>query len=257
MFIPPPTQAPLHPRTNHLPICLFLALLFSVLHVNAGPPLGLPLNPYFQDDYGLFGGYSLTWDDDLMLDSMTASASMNVLKKTESAMENLRRLIDPLLWAKLSTPGGMARNLLLTLYWLAEADMAGADVEQVLQEISRRGHDQATPADSTMAEVLLFNYHTARHLGVLNFAGLEKLGQGLPPPIPESDNNPLNRVAFPVPILPPERFPQVAHQLFNYELFDGPLPKATASSLAPSQIEFAKKLISRGLLPPNALQAAP
>ena len=35
------------------------------------------------------------------------------------------------------------------------------------------------------------------------------------------------------------------------------LPKATASSLAPSQIEFAKKLISRGLLPPNALQAAP
>ena len=237
---------------------VFLLLICPFLQIgHSAPPLVLPLNPYFQDEYGLFGGLTLTWDDDLMLDSMTASASMNVLKKTEAAMENLRRLTDPFVCAKLSAPGGMQRNLLLTLYWLAEADMAGADVEQVLQEISRRGHDQATPADSTMAEVLLFNYHTARHLGVLNFTSLVKLGQGLPPSVPESDNNPDNRIAFPIPILPPDRFPQVAHQLFNYELFDGPLPKATASSLAPSQIEFAKKLISRGLLPPNALQAAP
>jgi hypothetical protein len=65
----------------------------------------------------------------------------------------------------------------------------------------------------------------------------------------------VNRVAFPVPILPPESFPQVAHQLFNYELFDGSLPKASTSTLAPSQIEFAKKLISRGLLPADALKA--
>ena len=239
-------------------LSLLLLLICSFLQTgHSAPPLVLPINPYYQDEYGLFGGLSFSYDDDLMLDSMTASASMNVLKKTEAAMENLRRLTDPVLWAKLSAPGGMQRNLLLTLYWLAEADMAGADVEQVLQEISRRGHDQATPADSTMAEVLLFNYYTARHLGVLSFTSLVKLGEGLPPSIPESDNNPLNRVAFPVPILPPERFPQVAHPLFNYELFDGSLPKASTSTLAPSQIEFAQKLISRGLLPPNALQAAP
>ena len=239
-------------------LLLFLILIFPNLQRGlSAPPLVLPINPYYQDEYGLFGGLSYSYDDDLMLDSMTASASMNVLKKTESAMENLRRLTDPLLLVKLSAPGGMQRNLLLTLYWLAEADLAGADVDQVLQELSRRGRDQATPADATMAEVLLFNYHTARHLGILDFASLEKLGQGLPPSIPESDNNPLNRLAFPVPILPPERFPQVAHQLFNYELFDGPLPKATSTTLAPSQIEFAQKLISRGLLPPNALQAAP
>jgi len=238
---------------------LLLIILFCPFWqtVHSAPPLVLPLNPAYQDQYGLFGGYSCTWDDDLMLDSMTASASMNVLKKTEAAMENLRRLTDPLVMAKLSAPGGMAKNLLLTLYWLAEADMAGADVEQVLQEISRRGRDQATPADSTMAEVLLFNYHTARHLGVLSFSSLVSLGQGLPPSIPESDNNPDNRLAFAIPILPPDRFPEVAHQLFNYELFDGPLPKSTSRTLAPSQIEFAKKLISRGLLPPNALQAAP
>ena len=236
---------------------IVLLTLFVPLLTQSAPPLVLPLNPYFQDEYGLFGGLTLNWDDDLMLDSMTASASMNVLKKTEAAMENLRRLTDPLVCAKLSAPAGMQRNLLLTLYWLAEADMAGADVQQVLQEISRRGHDQATPADSTMAEVLLFNYHTARHLGVLSFSCLVKLGQGLPPSIPESDNNPDNRLAFPIPILPPDRFPQVAHQLFNYELFDGPLPKSTSTSLAPSQIEFAKKLISRGLLPPSALQTAP
>jgi hypothetical protein len=237
--------------------CIALFTLFVPVLTQSAPPLVLPLNPYFQDEYGLFGGLTLTWDDDLMLDSMTASASMNVLKKTEAAMENLRKLTDPLVCAKLSAPGGMQRNLLLTLYWLAEADMAGADVEQVLQEISLRGYNQATPADSTMAEVLLFNYHTARHLGILSFSCLVKLGQGLPPSIPESDNNPDNRLAFPVPILPPDRFPQVAHQLFNYELFDGPLPRSTSNNLAPSQIEFAKKLISRGLLPPNALQSAP
>ena len=237
---------------------LLLLLICSFFQTgHSAPPLVLPLNPTYQDEYGLFGGITLTWDDDLMLDSMTASASMNVLKKTEAAMENLRKLTDPLVCAKLSAPGGMQRNLLLTLYWLAEADMAGADVEQVLQEISRRGRDQATPADSTMAEVLLFNYHTARHLGVLSFSCLVKRGQGLPPSIPESDNNPDNRLAFAVPVLPPDRFPQVAHQLFNYELFDGPLPKSTSTTLAPSQIEFAKKLISRGFLPPNALQAAP
>ena len=239
-------------------LSLLLLLICSFLHTGrTAPPLVLPLNPSYQDTYGLFGGLSYSYDDDLMLDSMTASASMNVLKKTEAAMENLRRLTDPLVCAKLSAPGGMQRNLLLTLYWLAEADMAGADVQQVLQEISRRGRDQATPADSTMAEVLLFNYHTARHLGVLSFACLVKLGQGLPPSIPESDNNPDNRLAFAIPVLPPDRFPKVAHQLFNYELFDGPLPKATSTTLAPSQVEFAKKLISRGLLPPNALQAAP
>ena len=237
---------------------LLLLLICPLLQTgHSAPPLVLPINPYYQDEYGLFGGLSYSYDDDLMLDSMTASASMNVLKKTEAAMENLRKLTDPLVCAKLSAPGGMQRNLLLTLYWLAEADMAGADVEQVLQEISRRGRDQATPADSTMAEVLLFNYHTARHLGVLSFAALEKLGQGLPPSIPEADNNPDNRLAFAVPVLPPDRFPQVAHQLFNYELFDGPLPRSTSRTLAPSQIEFAKKLISRGLLPADAIQAAP
>ena len=241
----------------HYVLFLLLLLCPFLQTGHSAPPLVLPLNPAYQDQYGLFGGYSCTWDDELMLDSMTASASMNVLKKTEAAMENLRKLTDPLVLAKLSAPGGMARNLLLALYWLAEADMAGADVEQVLQEISRRGRDQATPADSTMAEVLLFNYHTARHLGVLSFSCLVQLGQGLPPSIPESDNNSDNRLAFAVPILPPDRFPQVAHQLFNYELFDGPLPKYSSTNLAPSQIEFAKKLISRGLLPPNALQAAP
>ena len=239
------------------PLILILLICPFLQTGHSAPPLVLPLNPAYQDQYGLFGGYSCTYDDELMLESMTASASINVLKKTEAAMENLRKLTDPFVCAKLTAPGGMQRNLLLTLYWLAEADMAGADVEQVLKEISRRGRDQATPADSTMAEVLLFNYHTARHLGVLSFSCLVKLGQGLPPSIPESDNNPDNRLAFAVPILPPDRFPQVAHQLFNYELFDGPLPNATSTTLAPSQIEFAKKLISHGLLPPNALQAAP
>ena len=240
-----------------MPHALLLIILICPFWQSAhsAPPLVQPLNPSFQDEYGLFGGYSCTYDDDLMLDSMTAAASMNVLKKTEAALKNLRTLTDPLVMAKLSAPGGMAKNLLLTLYWLAEADMAGASVEQVVQELSRRGRDQATPADSTMAEVLLFNYHTARHLGVLSFSCLVQLGQGLPPSIPESDNNPDNRLAFAVPILPPDRFPQVAHQLFNYELFDGPLPKSTSRTLAPSQIEFAKKLISRGLLPPDALKA--
>jgi len=82
-----------------------------------------------------------------------------------------------------------------------------------------------------------------------------RLGQGLPPPIPEADDSSLNRLAWAIPILPPARFPQVAHQLFNYELSAGSLPEAATSGLAPSQIEFAQKLISRGLLPPDALSS--
>lgn len=198
-----------------MPYALFLLLLICpfLQTGHSAPPLVLPLNPSYQDQYGLFGGYSCTYDDDLMLDSMTASASMNVLKKTEAAMENLRRLTDPLVCAKLSAPGGMAKNLLLTLYWLAEADMAGASVEQVLQEISRRGRDQATPADSTMAEVLLFNYHTARHLGVLSFSCLVQLGQGLPLPFLNQTTIPTTASPSPFPSSPrplsPSRPPTV------------------------------------------------
>jgi hypothetical protein len=188
-----------------------------------------------------------------MLDSMTASASMNVLKKTEAAMENLRRLTDPLVCAKLSAPGGMQRNLLLTLYWLAEADMAGADVEQVLQEISRRGRDQATPADSTMAEVLLFNYHTARHLGVLSFSCLVQLGQGLPPSIPESDNNPDNRLAFAIPIL-------IGKVVFVEILFVIAVARRLlGGAFAPFILKFAIAFVAAALamiaLPPTTLLA--
>jgi len=189
-----------------------------------------------------------------MLESLTATHGMSMLKKTQLAMERLRTLTDPLRLAKLSAPVEMQKEIYLTLYWMAEADMAEADVEQVLQEISRRGRDQATPADATIAEVLLYNFHLARHLGILGFPGLVKLAQGLPAVIPESDGNDQNRLAFAVSILPPERFPEVAHQLFNYEIFDGALPKAHSPTLAPSQIEFAQKLISRGLLPADALK---
>lgn len=235
-------------------LCLFTAWNACF----ASPPLVIPYTPDYGGDYDLFGGENyLTSDDGLMLESLTATHGMSMLKKTQLAMERLRTLTDPLRLAKLRAPIEMQREIYLTLYWMAEADMAEADVEQVLQEISRRGRDQATPADNTMAEVLLYNFHLARHLGILGFPGLVKLAQGQPAVIPEDDGNDQNRLAFAVPILPPERFPEVAHQLFNYEVFDGSLPKSPSTTLAPSQIEFAKKLISRGLLPPNALQAAP
>ena len=221
----------------------------------ASPPLVIPYTPDYGGDYDLFGGENyLINDDGLMLESLTATHGMSMLKKTQLAMEKLRTLTDPLRLAKLRAPVEMQKEIYLTLYWMAEADMAEADVEQVLQEISRRGRDQATPADATMAEVLLYNFHLARHLGILGFPGLVKLAQGLPAVIPESDGNDQNRLAFAVSILPPERFPEVAHQLFNYEIFDGALPKAHSPALAPSQIEFAQKLISRGLLPADALK---
>jgi hypothetical protein len=232
-----------------------LLLVFSLSEIRSAPPLVIPYTPDYGGDYDLFGGENyLTSDDGLMLESLTATHGMSMLKKTQVAMERLRSLTDPLRLAKLRAPVDMQRELYLTLYWLAEADMAEADVEQVLQEISRRGRDHATPADTTMAEVLLYNFHLARHLGILGFPGLAKLSQALPAVIPENDGNDQNRLAFAVSILPPERFPEIAHQLFNYEIFDGALPKAHTPILAHSQIEFAQKLISRGLLPADALK---
>ena len=235
----------------------FLALFLLLLQTSqANPPVVIPYTPDYDGDYDLFGGESyMTCDDNLMLLSMTSSHGMSLLKKTQTAMTNLKRLTDPLLLAKLRAPAEMQRQLYLILYWLGEADIANADVQQVLQEISRRGQPQATPADATMAEVLLFNFHTARHLGVLGFPGLVKLAQALPPTVTEDDNNDQNRLAFSIPVLPATQFPSISHQLFNYEIFDGSLPRATAATLTPSQIEFAQKLISRGLLPADALKA--
>jgi hypothetical protein len=46
----------------------------------------------------------------------------------------------------------------------------------------------------------------------------------------------------------------MAQQLFNYEIFAGPLPRNSSPGLVPSQIEFAQRLIQRGLLPANALK---
>jgi hypothetical protein len=146
-----------------LPICALFLLLLQASHAN--PPVVLPFTPDYDGDYDLFGGENyMTPDDNLMLESLTASHGMSLLKKTRTTMTNLKRLTNPLLLAKLRAPAEMQRQLYLILYWLGEADMANADVQEVLQEISRRGQPQATPADATMAEVLLFNFHTARHL---------------------------------------------------------------------------------------------
>ncbi len=242
-------------RLSVLPVC---AVIFVLLQTSrANPPVVIPYTPDYGGDYDLFGGENyMTNDDNLMLESLTASHGMSLLKKTQAAMEKLRTLTDPLRLANLRAPVELQKQLYLIIYWLAEADMANADVEQVLQEISRRGRDRATTADATMAEVLLYNFHLARHLGILGFPGLVKLAQGLPAVIPEDDDNDQNRLAFAVPILPPERFPEIAHQLFNYEIFDGPLPRAHPSALAPSQIEFIQRLVSRGLLPADAIPTA-
>ena len=59
-----------------LPLLLLICPFLQIAH--SAPPLVLPLNPSYRDEYGLFGGLSFSYDDDLMLDSMTASASMNV-----------------------------------------------------------------------------------------------------------------------------------------------------------------------------------
>ena len=237
-------------------LCVFLLSLFLGI-ARAAPPAPVPflLQQPYDENYDLFGGRNyLTEDDNLILDSMTAAEGMSKLKRVETAMENLRRLLRPAEWNRLKAPVEMEKQLFLVLFWLARADDAQASVPQVLDEILGAGQEQGDEA-ATLKEVLLFNFHLAQHLGVTSFQAQVKLGQGRPPVIPETDDNPKNRLAYAIPVLPPDRFPQVAHQLFNYELFDGPLPQAPSAQLAPSQVEFAQKLISRGLLPPDALQS--
>jgi hypothetical protein len=223
----------------------------------AAPPTPVPF--LIQHDYDanidLFGGGNyMTPDDNLILDSMTAAQGMSKLKRVEIAKENLEKLLNPASLNQLRAPAQMQKQLLLVLYWLCQAYDAEASAQEMLEEVCRDGDNPPTELQTTLKEVLLYNFHVAQHLGVTSFQAQVKLGQGLAPAIPEKDDNPQNRFALPIPILPPDRFPQVAHQLFNYELFDGPLPKAASLELAPSQIEFAQKLISRGLLPPDALQ---
>ena len=222
----------------------------------AAPPTPLPLllqQPY-DENYDLFGGRNyLTPDDNLILDSMSAAQGMSKLKRVEVAKENLEKLLNPAALNQLRAPAEMQRQLLLVLFQLCQAYDAEASPQEMLEEVCRDGDNPPTQAQVTLQEVLLYNFHVAQHLGVTSFQAQIKLGQGRAPLIPQSDDSVQNRLALPVPILPPDRFPQVAHQLFNYELFDGPLPQASATDLAPSQIEFAKKLVSRGLLPPDSI----
>jgi hypothetical protein len=236
-----------------LPTLIFIGLGFSGY---SAPPTPVPF--LIQHDYDanidLFGGGNyMTPDDNLILDSMTAAQGMSKLKRVEIAKENLEKLLNPAAFNQLRAPAQMQKQLLLVLYWLCQAYDAEASPQEMLEKLCRTGDNPPTEAQTTLREVLLYNFHLAQHLGVTSFQAQVKLGQGLPPAIPEADDNPQNRLALPIPILPPDRFPQVAHQLFNYELFDGPLPQAPATTLAPSQIQFAQKLIARGLLPPDSL----
>ena len=239
---------------------MFFEVLFFVsffcLSASATPPV--PVSFQIQHDYDasidLFGGGNyLTPDDNLILDSMSAAQGLSKLKRIGVSKQNLENLLNPATLNQLRAPAEMQRQLLLVLFWLCQAYDAEASPKEILEELCRNGDNPPTEAQSTLKEVLLYNFHVAQHLGVTSFQAQVKLGQGQAPPIPEVDDNPQNRLAIPIPILPADRFPQVAHQLFNYELFDGPLPQAPSAQLAPSQIEFAQKLIARGLLPPNAL----
>lgn len=236
---------------------LILVSLVFCFSSRSAPPVPVPF--LIQHDYDanidLFGGGNyMTPDDNLILDSMTAAEGMGKLKRIEIAKENLEKLLNPAALNQLRAPAQMQKQLLLVLFQLCQAYDAEASPQELLEELCRTGDNPPTEMQITLKDVLLYNFHVAQHLGVTSFQAQVKLGQGLAPAIPENDQNPDNRLALPIPILPPDRFPQVAHQLFNYELFDGPIPKAPSADLAPSQIEFAQKLISRGLLPPDALQ---
>jgi len=209
----------------------------------------------YDPNTDLFGGGNYeTPDDNLILDSMVAAQGMGKLKRIQNAKENLVRLTSPATLSQLRAPVEMQKQLYLVLFWLSQAYDAEASPQEMLDEICRRGQTSPGKSDETLAEVLLYNFHVAQHLGVTNFQGQIRLGLGRPPAVRENDNNPDNRLAFAIPILPPDRFPQIAHELFNYELFDGSLPKAPSQDLAPSQIEFAQRLIQRGLLPADALK---
>lgn len=229
----------------------FLAGMQSFIWAN--PPLVVPVEPDHGGDYDLFGGQNyLTSDDGLMLASMTAMHGMSLIKRVEQAKEHLQALLNPVEWNHLQAPIEMQKQLFLVLYWLAEADDAEADVEEVVQEVCRRGQAQPAANDATLQEVLLYNFRTAESLGIMDFQGQVKLAQGLTPLITKGPWE--NRHAHAIPILPPDLFPAAAHQLFNYEIFAGPLPRNDHSALAPSQIEFAQRLIQRGLLPVDALK---
>ncbi|NBQ55531.1 MAG: hypothetical protein EBU36_02560, partial [Verrucomicrobia bacterium] len=131
-----------------LRLFLLLGIFFSVLGARANPPLVIPIEPDYGGDYDLFGG-------------------QNYLTNDDGLIERLQTLLNPVEWNKLKAPMEMQKQLFLTLCWMAEADDAEADVEQVIQEICRRGQAQPSEADATLQEVLLYNFRTAQSLGVL------------------------------------------------------------------------------------------
>ena len=158
----------------------------------AAPPV--PVTFLIQHDYDanidLFGGGNyMTPDDNLILDSMTAAQGMSKLKRVEIAKENLEKLLNPASLNQLRAPAQMQKQLLLVLYWLCQAYDAEASPQELLEELCRTSDNPPTELQTTLKEVLLYNFHVAQHLGVTSFQAQVKLGQGLAPAIPENDQN--------------------------------------------------------------------
>ena len=221
---------------------LFLALGPAIFSW-AAPPAPLPfiLQTPYDETYDLMGGRNyLTPDDNLILDSMTAAEGMSKLKRVENAVGNLKRLLSPAAWNQLKAPLEMEKQLYLVLFWLARAYDAEASVEEVLDEVVLRGQGSPTAADSTLKEVLLYNFRLAQHLGVTSFQAQVKLGQGRPPVIPETDENPRNRLAFAVSILPPDRFLRSDTSSSTTSSSTAPCPRLRAPNSPPARSNSPK-----------------
>ena len=116
--------------------CFWVATVLVSLISYAAPPVPVPL--LIQHDYDadtdLFGGTNyMTSDDNLILDSMTASEGMSKMKRVEVAKENLQKLFNPAALNQLRAPAEMQKQLYLVLYWLCQAYDAEASPQEMLE----------------------------------------------------------------------------------------------------------------------------
>lgn len=157
--------------------------------------------------------------------------------------------------AKLRTlKGSRAANprLQRCIFWIAEAEAAGADPGAVLDQAAGLNGTSGTPRAGFLRWGLLENLRLAKELGILGEDGREELRRGKSAAITRGDY--VGQEAQADHVLPLALCPELGNEVFNLELLPAKLNQSKGMKVGERQKIFARELYEAKLLSLESLQ---
>ena len=151
--------------------------------------------------------------------------------------------------AKLRTlKGSRAANprLQRCIFWIAEAEAAGADPGAVLDQAAGLNGTSGTPRAGFLRWGLLENLRLAKEMGILGEDGREELRRGKSAAITRGDY--VGQEAQADHVLPLALCPELGNEVFNLELLPAKLNQSKGMKVGERQKIFARELYEAKLL---------